>query len=810
MAVTGEFKADFTSFYDAVQKASAELRTFNDDAAKVEKQLSSMADKFSGRRLIQEATLMSKAIEEAGGIARLTEAELARVGKTANEAADKMKRLGMEVPADLQQLADATKGAAEDTSVLGVNVTKLIASYVSIEAVLALATTGFHLLADGIAASIASASEAETNDRALLAALEAQGLAMPSVLAAYQDYAAELQKTTTYSGDAATAAQAMLTTFGVMPKDMEAATLAAANLAAKFGKDLPDAARMVGQIVSGGTEQIEKLGVSMTDAEGKSVTFATAVDNINSKFSGAAAAAADTYAGRIQQLDNAWDNVQTTIGRAIVQNETVKTLITEITRLLGDHNTELESSARVNNLVSDAVILLAKGLGLAATAVDLAHGKFTEFRLTIDAIGIATGAFHGRAVDFLEDAQAAAKSSLEWKAGTAALQAEMAALEKRLEATRGQTSKLTAAQEEDLKKKNELTKRLQEEENRAKEVAAEKLAAQKKLDAAMQELDSIGQSYTETLAGMNKEMVAGIAAYLEAGASQSTLATAYGVTAAQVRAVAESLKVEAEATKAATKLHEQQAQIMNRLDLEYTRASADRSQSLMELQIQNAFDTAKARIEALRISGELTEEMADKLMALAERQKENIIRNTLEADENSRASYEARLLDAQNYYAQVMSFQENYTAEQIAAAAAAVDAAAMDLQNWANIANQQTQHVAAGATIAADAINSVNSALGVLAGTFQLPQGGNGESYAPPGYVTSNVNPMLAYELSNRYGETRASPIKLPANMGATVNVQPGAVQMNYPIMNDPQAMDQIAKLFGNSIMAKLTRSGTV
>src|SRR5215467_1212060 len=98
MALTAKFVADFGSFYDAVNKAEVELKGLESGAGRVEKSLTSMTDKFSGRRLIQDATLMEKAIENIGGTTKLTEKELERVGQTASDAVDKMKKLGVDVP----------------------------------------------------------------------------------------------------------------------------------------------------------------------------------------------------------------------------------------------------------------------------------------------------------------------------------------------------------------------------------------------------------------------------------------------------------------------------------------------------------------------------------------------------------------------------------------------------------------------------------------------------------------------------------------------------------------------------------------
>jgi hypothetical protein len=105
MPITGTFLADFTQFNTAVQGAEVQLRSFESNSSKVASSLSRMTDQFSGRRIIQEATLMAEAIERIGGAAHLTDAELARVAVTAAEAANKMRAIGQDVPAGLQRLA---------------------------------------------------------------------------------------------------------------------------------------------------------------------------------------------------------------------------------------------------------------------------------------------------------------------------------------------------------------------------------------------------------------------------------------------------------------------------------------------------------------------------------------------------------------------------------------------------------------------------------------------------------------------------------------------------------------------------------
>lgn len=111
MAVTAKFQADFDSFYSAVQKAELSLKSFESGAGKVESSLNKMADSLSGRKLIQDASLMAEAVNRIGGTSKLTQEELSRVASKAAEAVTKLKALGIDVPPGIAKIASETKGA---------------------------------------------------------------------------------------------------------------------------------------------------------------------------------------------------------------------------------------------------------------------------------------------------------------------------------------------------------------------------------------------------------------------------------------------------------------------------------------------------------------------------------------------------------------------------------------------------------------------------------------------------------------------------------------------------------------------------
>jgi len=116
MAITARFEADFQSFYDAVKTAESRLTDFQSGAGRVEKSLNRMVDNFSGRKVIQEATLAAEAIERIGGVSNLTAKELEDVSAKADEAVKKLRTMGADAPKNLQDLAAASNRASQSLS----------------------------------------------------------------------------------------------------------------------------------------------------------------------------------------------------------------------------------------------------------------------------------------------------------------------------------------------------------------------------------------------------------------------------------------------------------------------------------------------------------------------------------------------------------------------------------------------------------------------------------------------------------------------------------------------------------------------
>lgn len=105
--ISATFAADFSAFQRAAEEATTKLVSIQTNAGKVQSALDKMVSNFSGVKVIQDATLMAEAIDRIGGVSKLTSTELASVSAKAQEAAAKMRAMGVDVPEKLQSIADA-------------------------------------------------------------------------------------------------------------------------------------------------------------------------------------------------------------------------------------------------------------------------------------------------------------------------------------------------------------------------------------------------------------------------------------------------------------------------------------------------------------------------------------------------------------------------------------------------------------------------------------------------------------------------------------------------------------------------------
>jgi len=145
------------------------------------------------------------------------------------------------------------------------------------------------------------------------------------------DQASDLEKMSIFSDEDIMNSQAMLTTFQLTAEQIKILTPRLVDIGSAFEKtgqgekDLQQLAIQIGKVGSGSAPNtLKRFGVIMTDAQEKALGLATGMARINmlaeildSNFKGMGEAVGNTFAGKIRQLTNEFDNLKEVIGGKI-------------------------------------------------------------------------------------------------------------------------------------------------------------------------------------------------------------------------------------------------------------------------------------------------------------------------------------------------------------------------------------------------------------------------------------------------------------------------------------------------------------
>jgi hypothetical protein len=328
-----------------------------------------------------------------------------------------------------------------------------------------------------------------------------------------------------------------------------------------------------------------------------------------------------------------------------------------------------------------------------------------------------------------------------------------------------------------------------------KKAATENAKALDEWKKANQEVTIAAQDHAKVLQTINGTTVEAAKYALDHGVSLKNVATAYGLTASQIAAVQAALKAEQEAAKESEKEH---ARITAAIKRHWDGVLEIRDEVL-----------GVGAIEKLVQWREAIHALGGNIQTLSKSQLKELEASMAAAKEAIERSAKSTEYQSQEFLDLVASAQQALTvldplvntwerlaqAEYEAALAADASAQAMGRAHDEAKAMQETMnswgtHEAAFAGFPTSAeLDKLSHAPGSMLG-FGLG----------PSQSTMAMNPLT--------GKLEWTPIH--AGGGAPiVNLQPGAVTMNYPIMDDPYAMDQIGRLVGDAMMSRITRPGT-
>lgn len=127
----------------------------------------------------------------------------------------------------------------------------------------------------------------------------------------------ELQDITVFSDDSIQQAQTALAAFGLTSDQITELLPKLADFAAVSNTDIVQAAEKVGAGLEGAGREFKKYGIQVSATASRFDNFNTILKGFT-RFQGAASAAADTFAGRLEQQTNRIDDLQEQIGQKLL------------------------------------------------------------------------------------------------------------------------------------------------------------------------------------------------------------------------------------------------------------------------------------------------------------------------------------------------------------------------------------------------------------------------------------------------------------------------------------------------------------
>jgi len=192
---------------------------------------------------------------------------------------------------------------------------------------------GFAAVGAAIYTSIDAYNDQEAAVAQLGAVLKSTGGQAGITAQAALDLSSALQKTTTYADETILGGENLLLTFTNIGKDVfPQATQTMLDMSAALGQDLKSSAVQLGKALNDpvvGITALQRVGVSFTQSQkdmiqsmvdaGKTEEAQKLIlAELTKEFGGSAAAAAGTFAGKVEQLKNSLNDMQESVGGALI------------------------------------------------------------------------------------------------------------------------------------------------------------------------------------------------------------------------------------------------------------------------------------------------------------------------------------------------------------------------------------------------------------------------------------------------------------------------------------------------------------
>jgi hypothetical protein len=239
------------------------------------------------------------------------------------------------------------------------------------------------------------ASEAEKATNALSASLAQIGKFSQGAVEGFSEFATTLQATTGIQDDLIKQNAALLVSLGNLSGTaLEQATKASLDLAQALQIDVGTAFDLVAKASTGNTTALSRYGLKIDENIPKSEKFATTLKLIEDRFGGLSETRLNTFSGSLDNLTNAFGEIQEAVGGFIVNSPALRAVINTISTSLFEFSKSIGEFGKTSGDIFGQAIQGALEFGKIIVSFVIAPiEKFV--RITIFGVQVITTAFQG-------------------------------------------------------------------------------------------------------------------------------------------------------------------------------------------------------------------------------------------------------------------------------------------------------------------------------------------------------------------------------------------------------------------------------
>jgi hypothetical protein len=226
------------------------------------------------------------------------------------------RTLKLSILGDVDNLNKSLKAATADVETFGDKVSKA-GKMVGAALVAAAAAAGAYAVKIGVDGVKAAIEDEKAQTQLALALKNATGATEGAIAATEQFILQQSLATGVADDELRPALQRLALSTGDVKKAQDLLKIAM-DVSTATGKPLEAVANSLGKAYDGNTTALGRLGIGLSAAELKTMTFTQVQGRLTDLFGGAAAANADTYSGRIARMQIAFDEAKETIGFALL------------------------------------------------------------------------------------------------------------------------------------------------------------------------------------------------------------------------------------------------------------------------------------------------------------------------------------------------------------------------------------------------------------------------------------------------------------------------------------------------------------